>query len=131
MSTAPVLLTARLRLRAHVRDDYAACVDDVDDEPVDPPPPADVNPVATITHPGEADGPRPQGVAIPWIGNANDPQEGALAGSSLVWSSDLAGVFGAGESFDAPLPVGTNVVTLTATDSDGNVGTDTIVVVVE
>jgi RimJ/RimL family protein N-acetyltransferase len=25
MSTAPTLLTARLRLRAHVRDDYAAC----------------------------------------------------------------------------------------------------------
>ena len=32
-----------------------------------------------------------------------------------------SGVFGDGESFDAELSVGTHVVTLTATDSDGNV----------
>lgn len=110
-----------------IRDDYAVCIDE---EATEPPPP-DVNPTATITHPGDADGPRPAGTPIPWIGNASDPQDGALTGASLVWSSDQSGVFGDGESFDAELPVGTHVVTLTATDSDGNIGTDSIVVVVE
>ena len=33
--------------------------------------------------------------------------------------------------FDAVLPAGTNVVTLTATDADGNVGRASITVIVE
>jgi hypothetical protein len=90
------------------------------------------SPIARINHPGANDGPRPSGVAIPFIGAADDAQDGALTGSSLVWTSDLlASPFGTGETFDAVLPDGLNTVTLTATDSDGNTGTATIQVLVQ
>jgi hypothetical protein len=43
-----------------------------------------------------------------------------------VWTSSIDGPIGTGETFDAPLTAGVHTVTLTATDSDGNVGTDTV-----
>lgn len=82
-------------------------------------------PIAMIDHPGGED--RQAGVAIPFIGVAMDPEDGPLAGDSMIWTDDLEGMIGEGEQFDAVLDVvGDHTVTLTATDSDGNVGTATL-----
>jgi hypothetical protein len=88
------------------------------------------NPVATIFHPSNGET-RTAGVDIPFSGRANDPQDGALTGSSLVWTSDLTGALGTGETFNAPLTAGTHRITLTATDSDANTGTDSIELIVQ
>ena len=83
-------------------------------------------PQATITHPGSNEV-RPADTAVPFIGEATDPEDGSLAGSALVWSSNLDGNIGTGENFSALLSPGVHTITLQATDADGNVGTDTIV----
>jgi chitinase len=88
------------------------------------------NPVATIFHPGDGET-RTAGSPIPFSGQANDPQDGALTGSSLVWTSDLTGALGTGETFNASLTAGTHRITLTATDSDANTGTDSIELIVQ
>lgn len=82
-------------------------------------------PTAMINHPGMED--REVGVPIPFIGVADDPEDGALSGMSMVWTDDLEGEIGTGEMFDAALQtLGDHVVTLTVTDSDGNVTEDSI-----
>jgi hypothetical protein len=82
-------------------------------------------PTAMINHPGGED--RQAGVAIPFIGVADDPEDGALSGASMIWTDDLEGMIGQGEAFDAALAVvGEHTVTLTATDADGNVGEATL-----
>jgi chitinase len=91
-----------------------------------------MNPVATINHPGNGEPARPANEPIPFVGVATDPQDGALTGSSLVWtSSELSSPIGTGVMFSASLPAGTHVVTLTATDSDSNTGTDTVTLTIE
>ena len=92
--------------------------------------PPNLPPTASITNPliGEfyltADN-------IPFSGSANDLQDGALTGASLVWTSDLDGEFGTGESFSASLSAGTQSITLTATDSQGAEGIDSVSITVE
>ena len=81
-------------------------------------------PVANIVHPGTED--RQVGMMIPFIGEATDPEDGDLDGMALVWTSDLDGEIGTGKEFSAALSEGTHTVTLTATDSDGNTGDDTL-----
>lgn len=82
-------------------------------------------PTAMINHPGVED--RQVGVPIPFIGVANDPEDGALSGASMQWTDDLEGVIGQGEQFDAALNMlGEHTVTLTAMDSDGNIGEATL-----
>lgn len=72
-------------------------------------------------------GTRPPNDSIPFTGVAADPQDGTLSGASLVWTSSLRSTpIGTGATFDATLEAGTQVITLTATDSDSNVGTDSI-----
>lgn len=84
------------------------------------------NPVATIYHPGTGET-RAANVDIPFSGVGTDPQDGALSGASLVWtSSALASLFGTGTTFNASLPAGVQIITLTVTDSNSNTGTDTI-----
>lgn len=88
-------------------------------------------PVPEIFHPGDGEV-RQVDTPIPWIGVANDPEDGALMGPALVWSSDLDGEFGVGTMFDAPLSsVGVHVITLTATDSDGQQGSTSIMLTLE
>jgi chitinase len=83
-------------------------------------------PIADILHPGDGET-RDVGSDIPFIGGGTDAEDGQLPGGSLVWSSDLEGPIGTGENFTAQLTqVGTHTITLTVTDSDDNVGTETI-----
>ena len=58
-------------------------------------------------------------------GSAYDADDGALTGSALSWSSDVQGVLGTGEQLVLALKPGKHVITLTATDSDGNAITAT------
>jgi hypothetical protein len=65
------------------------------------------------------------------VGNATDPEDGALTGGSLVWTTNYAGqapLLGTGTSLTARLYSGTctgvtHTITLTATDSSGNART--------
>lgn len=59
-------------------------------------------------------------------GYANDLEDGMLADTSLVWSSDRDGVLGSGSLFLAELSPGAHVLTLTAEDGDGSYGSASI-----
>lgn len=83
------------------------------------------SPVAVINHPGDGET-RPSSMLIPFVGVGRDFDDGTLTGASLVWTSSIDGMIGTGNSFSRALSPGTNVVTLTVTDSDGNSGTDTV-----
>ena len=53
-------------------------------------------------------------------GEGNDAEDGPLSGGSLVWSSDIDGVFGTGTVVDtSALSPGSHTISLTVTDSDG------------
>lgn len=82
-------------------------------------------PSATITSP--TDGASvDEFTAVSFQGSATDPEDGALTGSALVWTSSLDGAIGTGTSFARnDLSVGAHVITLTATDSEGRTGTAT------
>ena len=62
---------------------------------------------------------------VPLHGIAVDPQDGAISGDVLVWTSDaVEEVLWIGNGpFSTLLPVGKQIITLTAGDSDGNVAT--------
>jgi len=60
-------------------------------------------------------------------GRAVDPEDGALSGSALAWSSDLDGRLGSGSPLAiSDMSVGTHTIQMTATDSDGESGSATI-----
>jgi hypothetical protein len=91
----------------------------------------DQSPTVAIWHPGDKEI-RAANVPIPFIGDADDPQDGALSGASMVWRSNLLVMpIGTGTTFDAALPAGTHVITLTATDSDGNTGSDSLTLFIQ
>jgi len=87
-------------------------------------------PTATITSP-PAGATFAQGASIAFRGSATDPEDGTLTGASLVWTSSIAGQIGTGTSFTRTLPVGTHTITLTATDSHGAMGTDSVTIIVQ
>jgi hypothetical protein len=61
-----------------------------------------------------------EGEAVELEGTASDPEDGALAGTSLEWSSDRDGALGTGESRTVlTLTTGTHGIELSATDSRG------------
>jgi hypothetical protein len=77
------------------------------------------------------------GDAVAFRGEATD-QTTPADDLVFVWTSDLDGALagavsgdGASALFTETLSVGTHVVTLSATDTDGEVGTDTVTLVVE
>ncbi|MCL7973601.1 MAG: hypothetical protein M8835_03495 [marine benthic group bacterium] len=70
--------------------------------------------------------------AISFVGSATDDEDGALTGSSLVWNSSLDGDFATGEAPAAlTLSAGIHLVTLTATDAQGQEGTNSVSITVE
>ncbi len=84
------------------------------------------DPTASIYHPGDGEC-RVVNVEVPFVGVASDPQDGQLTGASMVWICSIDGQIGTGENFGfTPTQVGTHVITLTATDSDQNSGSDQI-----
>ncbi len=88
------------------------------------------SPTAVITSPANNSAFAP-GQAVTFQGSATDPEDGALTGASLVWTSNLDGQIGTGISFStAGLSVGTHTVTLTATDSDSQTGTAVVTVII-
>ena len=94
------------------------------------PQPDDLPPIVTITNPPEDVLFRPRAgtscVALTLIAIATDPEDGALAGASVVWRSNIDGVLGTGISISVSLCAarcGPQVyeITVTVTDSAGNV----------
>ncbi len=84
-----------------------------------------LSPIADIFHPGDGET-RSAMSSVPFVGRGRDFEDGMLTGASLVWTSNLDGTIGTGEMFNRSLSTGTNVITLTVTDSDGNTGTEVI-----
>jgi hypothetical protein len=69
------------------------------------------------------------GEALLFSGSASDVEDGDL-GASLVWTSDLDGSIGSGESFaTSSLSEGTHLVTASALDSHGLSGEDSVVTI--
>jgi hypothetical protein len=83
------------------------------------------SPYATITHPGNNET-RTASQAVPLVGVGRDKEDGNLTGASLAWASSIDGPLGTGSPLNKLLSVGVHTITLTATDSAGNVDTATI-----
>lgn len=98
-------------------------------EPPAPEPPApepNQAPTAEITSPSEG-AEFVQGDSIRFWGEANDPEDGSLSGSSLTWETAGGEQIGTGrEVVVDDLSVGSHAVTLTATDSEGAIDTDKV-----
>jgi hypothetical protein len=89
--------------------------------------PTNQPPAATIISPQDGDS-FPTTDLISLQGSGTDAQDGELPGSALLWTSSIDGMFGTGRSFDASLSAGVHIITLTATDSQGASGSDTITI---
>jgi hypothetical protein len=85
----------------------------------------ETDPTIIISHPEDGKT-YPSGATVPFMASASDPQDGTLSGSSIVWTSDIDGQIGTGESISYALSDGIHVITATATDNDANTGTDSI-----
>jgi len=66
------------------------------------------------------------GDTVTFIGTAQDASGSGITGTSLVWISDTDGVLGTGETINVSLSEGEHRITLQATDSNANVGIETI-----
>ena len=87
-------------------------------------------PIAMILTPGETHHIH-YGQLVNFSGAALDWQEGGVTGSGLVWTTNT-GVLGTGEQVSSDsLPVGTNVITLTATNAAGQSAIATVTVIVD
>ena len=82
-------------------------------------------PTATITAPPNGSS-FAQGASVSFAGSGQDPEDGALTGGSLVWTSSIDGQIGTGTGFStSTLSVGIHTITLKATDSQAAFGTAT------
>lgn len=81
--------------------------------------PVNQTPTAAITAPTNGAS-FVQGATVAFNGTGSDPEDGALSGASLAWSSNIDGAIGSGTSFSKNnLSLGTHTITLTVTDSKG------------
>ena len=72
-----------------------------------------------------------EGDSIAFQGEADDPEDGPLSGSSLFWTSSIYGEIGIGQSFDRnDLAVGTHIITLKAVDSQGEKAEDSVTITI-
>jgi hypothetical protein len=67
---------------------------------------------------------------ISFSGSAADLEDGDLPQGALVWTSNRDGQIGTGSTVKASLSVGDHIITLTATDSMGASGSDTVTITV-
>ena len=89
------------------------------------------NPTCAITSPSN-DSTYNEGDNITFSCTGEDAEDGTLTGSSLVWRSSIDGQIGTGTSFTSSiLSAKTHTITLTATDSDGMIGTASISIVIK
>lgn len=89
-----------------------------------------LRPTATIYAPAEGASYR-YGEVVEFSGGATDPEDGQLTGGALVWQSSLDDQIGTGESFSRDdLSLGNHRIVLTARDSDGWSGRDTVHIVI-
>jgi hypothetical protein len=87
-------------------------------------------PVAQITSPAQGNS-YTVGDTITFTGSGNDNEDGDLSGASLVWHSDVDGQIGTGETLTSGmLSAGTHNIALSAIDSEGATGTDTVTITV-
>ena len=92
--------------------------------------PTNSSPVVQIISPAEGST-FTVGDAIQFTGSCIDDEDGHIGDAFLVWSSHVDGQIGTGEAFTSDtLSQGVHQITLTATDSEGAVGMDTIVITV-
>jgi hypothetical protein len=111
LSFAPGSTSARFRVE--VSDGYHTAYDESDGTVTV----GDRQPLVTIVAP--QDGVTTSG-ALTLEGVAYDPEDGPLTGASLTWSSDRDGSLGTGETLEGvTLSGGGHVLTLKATDSEG------------
>ncbi|HDY87635.1 MAG TPA: hypothetical protein ENH82_05890 [bacterium] len=77
-------------------------------------------PVANLT--GPSDGTEVmQGYLLEMSGTATDDEDGELGDANITWASDLQGTLGQGATLDyRGFVIGKHVITMIATDSDGN-----------
>jgi len=70
----------------------------------------------------------PSGASIDFAGSASDTEDGDLTGS-LTWTSSIDGSIGTGASFSTTtLSLGTHTISAQTTDSNSDVGADSIVI---
>jgi len=67
---------------------------------------------------------------ITFKGKVTDLEDGELLGEALIWTSDMDGRIGQGNSFRAVLSEGVHIVILTATDSGNSVARDSIFIII-
>ncbi len=87
-------------------------------------------PVVNITEPNDSlvSG---LGDSITFSGSAYDFEDGELTGDSLVWMSDIDGQIGTGTTFStSSLSENIHHISITYTDSDSNIVSDTVIVIV-
>jgi hypothetical protein len=89
-------------------------------------PDAPVGPTVAIWHPSDMEVGRTARMPIPFVGHAEDARGVVLTGAALAWSSSLTGPMGTGERVTVTLSAGMHVVTLTARDGAGRMGTASI-----
>jgi len=87
-------------------------------------------PIATIHEP--QDGASYQfGETVTFSGSGEDPEDGALTGGSLTWTSNQDGQIGTGATLTHnDLSVGNHRIILTARDSEGWTGKDTVYIAI-
>ena len=68
-----------------------------------------------------------EGTEVTFVGEATDAEDGALTGDALTWSSSLDGDLGTGGTVSmTTLSLGDHVVTLTASDAQGQTGSASV-----
>ena len=90
--------------------------------------PANFPPVATIIEPIDGEDYLPAHVRTIFTGMATDREDGDIADADLQWTSSLDGNLGTGSYLESNLSPGTHNIILTAMDSAGIAGADTITV---